>query len=101
MFSSSATLLSKLWQEKVELRGSAAYLSQSETVRSDEAKSWLLFIQRLFYEIPDKVVYSPKMLDALPGMREVICGLSLFNPHLSTPRQGSKSYERFSTRQKS
>jgi hypothetical protein len=77
-FSSWETLLSALLQE---LRESPAltneeYSSASKTLALPDGLSWLRFILHTFSETPDRIQFSPKMLDVLPALLEASCKLS-------------------------
>jgi len=78
MFSSWGTLLSALSQELREspVLTSEEYSLAYGTLRLPVGSSWLLFILHTFSETPDRIQFSPKMLDVLPALLEASCKLS-------------------------
>jgi len=77
-FSSWETLLSELLRELQESPSltSAEYSSASKTLSLPKGSSWLRFILHTFSETPDKIQFSPKILDVLPVLLEASCKLS-------------------------
>jgi hypothetical protein len=90
-FSSWETLLSALLQELAESPRlpSEEYNSLSETLAFPAGSSWLRFILHTFSETPDKIQYSPRILDALPALLEASCKLYRSVPSLLPPVEDS------------